>query len=32
VEREYVENLSLARDVRLMLMTLPAVFGKHGAY
>jgi exopolysaccharide biosynthesis polyprenyl glycosylphosphotransferase len=32
VEREYVENLSLARDVRLILMTLPAVLGKHGAY
>jgi exopolysaccharide biosynthesis polyprenyl glycosylphosphotransferase len=32
VEREYVENLSLARDVRIVLMTLPAVFGKRGAY
>jgi exopolysaccharide biosynthesis polyprenyl glycosylphosphotransferase len=32
VEREYVENLSLARDVRIMLMTLPAVFGRRGAY
>jgi exopolysaccharide biosynthesis polyprenyl glycosylphosphotransferase len=32
VEREYVENLSLARDVRIVLMTLPAVLGKHGAY
>jgi exopolysaccharide biosynthesis polyprenyl glycosylphosphotransferase len=32
VEREYVENLSLARDVRIVLMTVPAVFGKRGAY
>ena len=32
VEREYVENLSLARDIRILLMTLPAVFGKRGAY
>ena len=32
VEREYVENLSLARDARIILMTLPAVFGKRGAY
>jgi lipopolysaccharide/colanic/teichoic acid biosynthesis glycosyltransferase len=32
VEREYVENLSLARDVRILLMTLPAVIGKRGAY
>jgi exopolysaccharide biosynthesis polyprenyl glycosylphosphotransferase len=32
VEREYVENLSIARDIRIVLMTLPAVFGKRGAY
>jgi exopolysaccharide biosynthesis polyprenyl glycosylphosphotransferase len=32
VEREYVENLSLPRDIRIVLMTLPAVFGKRGAY
>jgi exopolysaccharide biosynthesis polyprenyl glycosylphosphotransferase len=32
VEREYVENLSLSRDVRIVLMTLPAVLGKRGAY
>ena len=32
VEREYVENLSLARDVRIVLITLPAVFGRRGAY
>ena len=27
VEREYVENLSLARDIRIASMTLPAVLG-----
>ncbi len=32
VEREYVDNLSLARDIRIVLMTLPAVLGKRGAY
>jgi exopolysaccharide biosynthesis polyprenyl glycosylphosphotransferase len=32
VEREYVENLSLVRDIRIVLMTLPAVLGKRGAY
>jgi exopolysaccharide biosynthesis polyprenyl glycosylphosphotransferase len=32
VEREYVENLSVARDIRILLMTLPAVFGRRGAY
>jgi exopolysaccharide biosynthesis polyprenyl glycosylphosphotransferase len=32
VEREYVENLSLARDARIILMTLPAVFRRHGAF
>jgi exopolysaccharide biosynthesis polyprenyl glycosylphosphotransferase len=32
VEREYVENLSIVRDVRIILMTLPAVLGKRGAY
>jgi exopolysaccharide biosynthesis polyprenyl glycosylphosphotransferase len=32
VEREYVENLSLARDIRILLMTLPAVYGRRGAY
>jgi lipopolysaccharide/colanic/teichoic acid biosynthesis glycosyltransferase len=32
VEREYVENLSIARDIRIVLMTLPAVLGKRGAY
>jgi exopolysaccharide biosynthesis polyprenyl glycosylphosphotransferase len=32
VEREYVENLSVARDVRILLMTLPAVIGRRGAF
>ena len=32
VEREYVENLSLARDLRILVMTLPAVFGRRGAF
>jgi exopolysaccharide biosynthesis polyprenyl glycosylphosphotransferase len=32
VEREYVENLSLTRDIRIVLMTLPAVFRRRGAY
>jgi exopolysaccharide biosynthesis polyprenyl glycosylphosphotransferase len=32
VEREYVENLSLTRDIRIVLMTLPVVFGRRGAY
>ena len=32
VEREYVENLSVARDIRIVLMTLPAVLGRRGAY
>jgi exopolysaccharide biosynthesis polyprenyl glycosylphosphotransferase len=32
VEREYVENLSVTRDIRIVLMTFPAVLGKRGAY
>jgi exopolysaccharide biosynthesis polyprenyl glycosylphosphotransferase len=32
VEREYVENLSLARDVRILGRTLSAVFRGRGAY
>ena len=32
VEREYVENLSLARDLRIVFMTLPAVIGRRGAF
>jgi exopolysaccharide biosynthesis polyprenyl glycosylphosphotransferase len=32
VEREYIENLTLLRDVRILLMTLPVVFGRRGAF
>jgi exopolysaccharide biosynthesis polyprenyl glycosylphosphotransferase len=32
VEREYVENLSLGRDLRIVLMTIPTVFGRRGAF
>ncbi len=32
VEREYVENLSLARDVHILAMTAAAVLGCRGAY
>jgi lipopolysaccharide/colanic/teichoic acid biosynthesis glycosyltransferase len=32
VEREYVENLSFTRDIRIILMTFPAIVGKRGAY
>jgi exopolysaccharide biosynthesis polyprenyl glycosylphosphotransferase len=32
VEREYVENLSIQRDLKIVLMTLPAVLGRRGAF
>jgi exopolysaccharide biosynthesis polyprenyl glycosylphosphotransferase len=32
VEREYVENLSLRRDLRILMLTLAAVFRGRGAY
>jgi lipopolysaccharide/colanic/teichoic acid biosynthesis glycosyltransferase len=32
VERDYVENLSLGRDFRLMLLTIAAVACGRGAY
>ena len=32
VEREYIENPSLGRDLRLLLLTLPTVLGGRGAY
>jgi exopolysaccharide biosynthesis polyprenyl glycosylphosphotransferase len=32
VEREYIENLSLTRDLRILAMTLAAVVSGHGAY
>ena len=31
VEREYVENVSLGRDLRLLAMTVAAVVGGRGA-
>ena len=32
VELDYVENLSLARDLRILALTLPAVAGRSGAF
>jgi exopolysaccharide biosynthesis polyprenyl glycosylphosphotransferase len=32
VEREYIENLSLSRDLRILLMTLPIVLSGKGAF
>jgi lipopolysaccharide/colanic/teichoic acid biosynthesis glycosyltransferase len=32
VEREYIENLGLGRDLRILAMTLPAVVGARGAF
>jgi exopolysaccharide biosynthesis polyprenyl glycosylphosphotransferase len=32
VEREYIENLSLSRDLRILALTLPAVVRKDGAF
>jgi exopolysaccharide biosynthesis polyprenyl glycosylphosphotransferase len=32
VEREYIENLSLNRDLRILALTLSAVVGGHGAF
>jgi exopolysaccharide biosynthesis polyprenyl glycosylphosphotransferase len=32
VERDYVENLSISRDLRLLALTLPAVFCGRGAF
>ena len=32
VERDYVENLSIGRDLRILGMTLPVVLGRRGAY
>ena len=31
VERDYIENLSIGRDLRILGMTLPAVLGRRGA-
>jgi exopolysaccharide biosynthesis polyprenyl glycosylphosphotransferase len=32
VEREYIENLSIGRDLRILAMTLSSVFGGRGAF
>ncbi|MGH2922817.1 MAG: sugar transferase [Solirubrobacterales bacterium] len=32
LDLDYIENLSLARDVRILLLTLRAVVGRNGAY
>ncbi|HEX8208002.1 MAG TPA: sugar transferase, partial [Solirubrobacteraceae bacterium] len=32
IEREYVENLSLGRDLRILLLTLPAAISGRGAF
>jgi exopolysaccharide biosynthesis polyprenyl glycosylphosphotransferase len=32
VERDYIENMSLWRDLRILTLTLPAVFGGRGAF
>jgi lipopolysaccharide/colanic/teichoic acid biosynthesis glycosyltransferase len=32
VEREYVENMSLSRDLRLLALTLPVVISGRGAF
>jgi exopolysaccharide biosynthesis polyprenyl glycosylphosphotransferase len=32
VEREYIENLALGRDLEILAMTIPAVLGARGAY
>jgi lipopolysaccharide/colanic/teichoic acid biosynthesis glycosyltransferase len=32
VEREYVENLSVGRDLRILVLTCAATFGGHGAF
>jgi exopolysaccharide biosynthesis polyprenyl glycosylphosphotransferase len=32
IEREYIENLSVARDIRILVLTCAATLGGHGAY
>jgi exopolysaccharide production protein ExoY len=32
VERDYIENLSLGRDLRIIAMTLPAMVSGRGAF
>jgi len=32
VERDYIENLSISRDLRILALTLPSVVCGRGAY
>jgi lipopolysaccharide/colanic/teichoic acid biosynthesis glycosyltransferase len=32
VEREYIENLSISRDLRILALTIPSVLAGRGAY
>ncbi|MGI8864395.1 MAG: sugar transferase [Solirubrobacteraceae bacterium] len=32
VERDYIENFSLGRDIRILIMTIPAIMSGRGAY
>jgi lipopolysaccharide/colanic/teichoic acid biosynthesis glycosyltransferase len=32
VEREYIENLTIGRDLRILGLTIPAVLARRGAY
>jgi lipopolysaccharide/colanic/teichoic acid biosynthesis glycosyltransferase len=32
VEREYIENLSLTRDLRILLLTIPVLMSGRGAF
>jgi exopolysaccharide biosynthesis polyprenyl glycosylphosphotransferase len=32
VERDYIENISISRDLRILALTLPSVFDGRGAY
>ena len=32
VEREYIENLALGRDLRILALTMSAVIGARGAF
>jgi lipopolysaccharide/colanic/teichoic acid biosynthesis glycosyltransferase len=32
LEREYIENLSIGRDLRILMLTIPSVVAGRGAY
>jgi lipopolysaccharide/colanic/teichoic acid biosynthesis glycosyltransferase len=32
LEREYIENMSIFRDLRILLMTVSAIVTRRGAY